>query len=66
MQYAEFLFEALKSELGVVVQSSDPIRFRNKLYETKRQDDQFACLSFFVSPIKPETDLWIVKIDGEI
>lgn len=60
----EHLYNALNSELGVVVETDDPEFLRQKLYPLRKENPDFACLSFVISPINP-LDLWIVKAKPE-
>lgn len=56
-----FLFEALKSEHGVVIGDSHPITLRQRLYSVQRTDPQFKELQFIISPTNPNGELWITK-----
>ena len=55
------LSHALASEAGIRVQSNSPERLRMKLYNARKNQPEFANLSFVLSPASPTTDLWIVK-----
>jgi hypothetical protein len=57
----EFLYDALASELGIVVRSNDPVKLRERLYPLRKSEPEFADLSFVLSPTNPETDLWILR-----
>jgi hypothetical protein len=57
----ELLYEAYRSELGIIVQTNDPERLRQKLYAERKKDPDLACLSFRISPTSPENQLFIVK-----
>jgi hypothetical protein len=60
-KHLEFLYEALESPLGVVIETNNAEALRQKLYTLRRSDlEQFEHLSFIISPING-TDLWIVK-----
>jgi len=54
------LYEALDTPLGLVVETPDPERLRQKLYPLRKQDPLFEPLSFILSPLNP-TNLWILK-----
>lgn len=54
------LYEAMRSELGVVVTTPDPSFLRQKLYPLRKANPLFEPLSFVLSPVSPR-DLWIVK-----
>ena len=58
----ELLYAALLSPLGVVVETTDVERLRQKLYAIRREakDEALAELSFVPSPTS-DTQLWIVK-----
>ena len=57
----ELLYEALHSEYGVIVQTNDPERLRQKLYPLRKEHEELLCLSFVISPTNPQSDLWILK-----
>lgn len=60
----EFLYDALRSPRGVIVETPDGVeRLRQKLYALRKQtaDPALDVLAFIPSPIAPETELWIVK-----
>ncbi len=64
---AELLYEAYASEFGVVVETDDPERLRQKLYVIRKENPDLLCLSFVISPFNG-SDLWIIKQgapDGE-
>jgi hypothetical protein len=57
----ELLYEAYRSEIGIIVQTNDPERLRQKLYAERKKDPDLSCLSFRISPTSPDTELLIVK-----
>ena len=57
----EILYEAYRSELGIVVQTSDPEKLRQRFYAVRKADPDLACLSFRISPTSPESELFIIK-----
>lgn len=61
----ELLYEALRSPLGIVVQSEDPEALRARLYKLRVKDPELACLSFVISPLNPTSDLWILRKPDE-
>ena len=66
LELTELLYEALRSPRGTVIETEDPERLRQKLYAIRRESEDFAQLSFVISPING-LDLWIVnkgKTDG--
>lgn len=61
----DILYRAYHSELGIVVETNDPERLRQKLYPMRKDNPDFTCLNFVISPINP-ADLWIIKQPKEI
>lgn len=61
MNLLEILYEAYRADLGVIVQTNDPERLRQKLYAERKKDPELACLSFRISPTAPESELLIIK-----
>ncbi len=61
MNYLELLYDALREEVGLVVTTNNVERLRARLYALRRKDDDLAVLSFVISPINPNTELWILK-----
>lgn len=57
----ELLYTALQSPLGIIVETNDPEICKAKLYALRKQDPDFACLSFLVSPTDPANSFWIIK-----
>jgi hypothetical protein len=57
------LYEALGSEFGVVVQTDDAKRCREKLYLLRKEakDPDLDCISIVQSPTAPN-QLWLVKV----
>lgn len=60
LQLTELLYDALRTPFGTVVQTEDPERLRQRLYAIRRESEDFAQLSFVISPING-MDLWIVN-----
>lgn len=60
----EFLYQAVASEAGIVLSTDDANRLRQKLYALRKGQEQFACLSFVISPFNG-VDLWIVNNGGD-
>jgi hypothetical protein len=54
------LYDAVRSPLGIVVETSDPEFLRQKLYPLRKREPEFEPLSFLISPING-VDLWILK-----
>jgi hypothetical protein len=61
MDLLEILYAAYRSDLGVIVNTTDPERLRQKLYAERKKDPDLACLSFRISPTMPESQLLIIK-----
>ena len=60
-----FLYEALASDFGIVVETSDPERLRQKLYAVRKDNIDFEPLAFIISPTNPQAELWIVRKHAE-
>lgn len=56
----ELLYDASREEIGLVVETSDPERLRQRMYALRKRDDDLANLSFVISPMNP-SDLWILN-----
>lgn len=56
-------YEALGTPLGVVVQTNDPERFRQKMYALRRDsnDSSLEEISVVISPTNPGSHVWLVK-----
>jgi hypothetical protein len=57
----ELLYRAFNSPVGIIVETDDIERFRQRLYAEMRKDPDLKCLSICVSPTDPTSQLWIVK-----
>ena len=57
----ELLYDALRAEHGIVVETNDPERLRMKLYAARKEDPQLRVLAFVISPTEPQSHLWILK-----
>lgn len=57
----DYLYRALNSEHGIVVETSDPERLRQKLYAERKKDPDLAKISINISRTQPESQLWLVK-----
>lgn len=57
----ELLYAALASPLGIIVETNNVTRLRNKLYEIKREDSMFEAISLSPSPTNPGAELWILN-----
>jgi hypothetical protein len=63
MNLLEFLYRALDAKVGIAIKTSDPVRLRAKLYETRREAAQpaFEELSILISRAHPKSEVWIVR-----
>ena len=67
LELTEILYDATRSALGLVIETDDAERLRQKLYAIRRGTSDFDNLSFIISPING-VDLWILNKgtpDGE-
>jgi hypothetical protein len=60
---ASLLYEALDSEIGIVVETPDAERLRQRLYAERKRVPEFSQLSFVISPMNGR-DLWILNKGG--
>jgi len=62
----EFLYQALNSNLGIILSTNNPEALRQQLYKARReaQDSTLDSLSIRISPVSPKDEVWIVK-DGQ-
>lgn len=56
----QLLYEALRSVVGIVVQTPDAEFLRQKLYSIRASEPSFAPLAFVISP-ENHVDLWILN-----
>lgn len=63
----ELLYQALASPLGIVIETTDVERLRQRLYAERREakDESLAALGLVPSRTAPESELWIVKKDAK-
>jgi hypothetical protein len=59
----EILYEALSSELGVVIQTDDPVAFRQRLYAAMRADPALNVFTVHLSRLNPTAELLLIKKD---
>lgn len=57
----EILYAAYREPLGLIVETNDPERLRQKFYAERKKDPDLACLSFRISPTHPESQLYILR-----
>ena len=60
VEYIELLYAAVHAEIGVVVETNDAERLRQKLYTLRKDNPDFEQLAFVISPFNG-ADLWIIK-----
>jgi hypothetical protein len=60
LELTEILYDALRTPHGVVVETNDPSRLRQKLYAIRREDPDLSPLAFVISPLNG-SDLWILN-----
>lgn len=63
LDFIEILYDATRSPFGLVVETSDAERLRQKLYALRRGNPDLAALSFVISPLNG-TDLWVLNKGG--
>lgn len=59
--YLMLLLEAQQREIGIVVESDDPLALRMALYKERGKTAEFLEFSFVLSPDNPKTELWILR-----
>lgn len=60
---ASLLYEALAAEVGLVIETTDAERLRQRLYSERKRFPEFARLAFVISPMNGK-DLWILNKGG--
>lgn len=60
VEYLEILYEALGARYGLIVETNDAERLRQRLYAIRRDVEDFTPLAFIISPENGK-DLWIVN-----
>lgn len=56
-----YLYQALNSEHGIVLETTDPERLRQKLYAERKKDPDLARISINISRTQPESQIWLTK-----
>lgn len=56
----ELLYTALHEEFGIVVETDDAERLRQRLYPLRKEDESLSVLSFVISPTSAN-QLWIIR-----
>ena len=57
----ELLWRALDAEAGIIIRTNNFPRLRQRLYEIRKEEAEFECLSLHASPTDPNGELWIRK-----
>lgn len=65
MDATEILYEALSSELGVVIQTDDPIALRQRLYVAMRNDPSLNVFTIHLSRLNPTAELLLIRKDSQ-
>lgn len=60
LELTEILYDAARSTFGLVVETNDPERLRQKLYAIRKEDEALSPLAFIISPMNG-VDLWILN-----
>ncbi len=65
--FLEALYEALNSELGVIIreESGNATVLRQRLYSIRKDHPELSCISIVQSPINPEHELYLVRKPNE-
>lgn len=58
---SSYLYQALNSESGIVLETSDPERLRQKLYAERKKDPDLSRISINISRTQPESQIWLIK-----
>lgn len=63
MDELALLYQALSSDLGIVVESDNVALAKQRLYKARADagDPTLACLQLRTSPVRPDAEIWIVK-----
>lgn len=56
-------YEALGSAFGIVIETSDPERYRQRMYALRKEasDPMLEGISIVISPTNPASHVWLVK-----
>lgn len=63
LEYVELLYDATRSQFGIVIETNDAERLRQRLYSIRKDNPDFEALSFVISPFNGK-DLWILNKAG--
>ena len=57
----QLLAAAKNAEVGIRIQTTDPVKHRSRLMGLQRKDKDYECLSITLSPHKPLEEIWIIN-----
>lgn len=59
----ELWYKARDRRIGIVVETSDPERFRQRMYQVRRAaaDETLEGLMLIISPTAPASEVWIAR-----
>lgn len=60
LNLVEILYDATRSAFGLVIETNDAERLRQKLYAIRKDNPDLSALSFVISPFNG-MDLWILN-----
>lgn len=63
--YLQLWYEALASDLGIVISTNNPEALRQVLYKARREsgDPALEGMSVRISPLLPDQEVWILRDD---
>ena len=57
----DYLYQALNSKFGIIIQTDNPELLRQKLYAERKKDPDLARISITISRTDPQTQIMLVK-----
>ena len=63
LELTEILYDATRSTAGLVIETNDPERLRQRLYALRKDNPDFTNLAFVISPLNG-MDLWVLNKGG--
>jgi hypothetical protein len=60
VEYLEILYDATRARIGLVVETDNAERLRQRLYAARKDSPDLTNLSFIISPMNG-SDLWIIN-----
>jgi|ERR1019366_1762462 hypothetical protein len=63
LQLTNILYQAKDSEIGLILRTNNIFHLRTYLYQVQKKipDEGISELTFTISPVKIQTDLWVIK-----